>query len=129
MPAWREETAKCGVAGFLAPQDKKNNSVLGDDQIDSDCNPCPHFPVLDATGKLPDGILADVLTYCDVLELYSFNECSFSWQAILASLTIGPIPHGNAIEFGSFQVRTVDIPGAYYQLTITLDRLGSPYPR
>jgi len=63
--------------------------------------------VIDSTGKTPDGILADVAYYCDLMDrLYYPNYCEIvkaipGVPDILTKDFI--IPAGNTIAFGSFE--------------------------
>jgi len=66
--------------------------------------------VLDSTGKIPDGILADVSYFCDIMDGFVYpNFCNIrdalitndSVEAIIEQNFV--IPRGNTIAFGSFE--------------------------
>jgi len=59
--------------------------------------------VLDSTGKTPDGILADVVYYCDIMNNFFYpNYCGIT-KALGRNLDNIIIPRGNTIGFGSFE--------------------------
>lgn len=55
--------------------------------------------VLDATGKIPDGILSDVTDYCAVVDYFSAPGLC---ELLAPNLTL-PIPQGNTVAFDSFE--------------------------
>jgi len=69
--------------------------------------------VLDSTGKTPDGILADVSYFCDIMNDFIYpNYCNIR-NALIRNETTETlleqnfiIPRGNTIAFGSFEGKT-----------------------
>jgi len=65
--------------------------------------------VLDSTGKTPDGILGDVLYYCDLMDFFVQPDYCAIRDAIIPDkleplVSVNPIvPKGNTMGYGSFE--------------------------
>lgn len=56
------------------------------------------FPVLDSTGKVPDGVVTDIISFCSFMDFFvQENFCNLN--GVTDDI---PIPNGNTIAMGNF---------------------------